>query len=145
MQFDEVFDLLPDTIRTVAQLIGLPLTLRLVETLGGTTFPVSKNKTRMGQIRFEALAEVVGVEAADALTRHFGGDMLSIAKCDVALRELRDRQIREEFDLITDEHPALYAVVQLARKNRITDRQIWRILKHADKGGAADTQQSSLF
>lgn len=143
MQFDEVFDLLPDTIRTVAQLIGLPLTLRLVETLGGTTFPVSKNKTRMGQIRFEALAEVVGVEAAEALTRHFGGDVLSIAKCDVALRELRDRKIRAEFDAMTHEHSALYAVVLLARKNRITDRHVWRILKQSNK--LWSVTQHSLF
>ena len=91
MQLEQVAGLLPETIQQIAGLIGLPRTLELVAALGGTTFPVPKNQRRLGQVRYEALAEVIGVDGADALTRHFGGEILSIPKCEAALRELRDR------------------------------------------------------
>ena len=105
----------------------------LVAALGGTTFPVPKNQRRLGQVRYEALAEVIGVDGADALTRHFGGEILSIPKCEAALRELRDRAVRAEFDTITRDHPAVHAVTQLARKYRLTDRHIWRLLNRVDR------------
>lgn len=133
MQLEQVAGLLPETIQQIAALIGLPRTLELVAALGGTTFPVPKNQRRLGQIRYEALAEVIGVDGADALTRHFGGEILSIPKCEAALRELRDRAVRAEFDAITREHPAVHAVMLLARKYRLTDRHIWRLLNRVDR------------
>ena len=49
------------------------------------------------------------------------------------LRELRDRAVRAEFDTITRDHPAVHAVTQLARKYRLTDRHIWRLLNRVDR------------
>lgn len=143
MKLEQVEYLLPEMARLIATLIGLPRTLSLIEAWGGTTFPVSKNKRRDGQIRYDALAEVVGVEAADILTRHFGGEVLAIPRCAAAMREVRDRMIRAEFDVMTREHAALFAANQLARKYQMTERNVWLVLKKADQ--LADSTQPALF
>ncbi len=144
MKFDDVQHLLPESARLLVDLIGLRYTMKLVEALGGTTFPVALRKSRQGEIRYEMLAEVVGVDAANILTRHFGGDMLYIPLCKVALRELFYRDVRAEFDTITREFSAIHAVASLASKHRMSDRQIWRVLKKQDDNGFY-ISQGSLF
>lgn len=141
MKFDDVQHLLPESARLLVSLIGLRNTVKLVETLGGTSFPVALRKNRQGEIRYEMLAEVVGVDAANILTRHFGNDMLYIPLCKTALRELFYREVRAEFDRITQEFSALHAVATLASKYRMSDRQIWRVLKKQDDAGNAPEQQ----
>lgn len=143
MKLEDVQHLLPEMAQLIADLIGLPKALKLIEAWGGTTFPISKNKRREGQIRYEALAEVVGVDAANMLTRHFGGEVLSIPRCAVAMREVRDRMIRAEFDQETREHPAVHAVNQLARRYQMTERNVWMVLKKADQ--VSETRQVELF
>lgn len=140
---DGVRHLLPEMAQLIAELIGLPAALRLIDAWGGTTFPVSKNKRRGGQIRFDALAEVVGVDAAGILTRHFGGEVLAIPRCTTALREVRDRTLRAEFDALTRDLPAIHAVSQLARRYQMTERWVWVVLKQTDQ--VNETRQSSLF
>ncbi|MCG8993238.1 DNA transposition protein [Laribacter hongkongensis] len=143
MKLESVQHLLPEMAKLIAELIGLPKALKLIEAWGGTTFPVSKNKRREGQIRYEALAEVVGVDAANILTCHFGGEVLSIPRCAVAMREIRDRMIRAEFDQATCDMPAVHAVNQLARRYQMTERNVWMVLKKADALG--ETRQEALF
>ncbi|WP_293766629.1 Mor transcription activator family protein [uncultured Aquitalea sp.] len=143
MKLEDVQHLLPEMAQLIADLIGLPKALKLIEAWGGTTFPISKNKRRDGQIRYEALAEVVGVDAANVLTRHFGGEVLSIPRCAVAMREVRDRMMRSEFDKETREHPASHAVNLLARRYQMTERNVWMVLKKADQ--VSETRQEVLF
>ena len=142
MNFTDVEDELPDFVRLLVRLIGMPKTVMLIEQLGGTTFPVAKRLSRQGEVRYQLLAEVVGVEAADRLTEHFGGEPLYIPTCAKAVRLARDRRIRADFDTITREHSSLYAVVKLVQRNKLSDRQIWRILKQEDP---PSTCQVSLF
>lgn len=144
MNFDGVEHLLPDVVKTIVKLIGLPTTVRLVEQLGGTTFPVALRRSRLGEIRYEALAEIVGPEAADQLTGHFGGDVLYIPRCVKAIRELMYRSIRSEFDMLTREHTANHAVTRLALRYRMADRHVWRILKRAD-ASECNVPQAELF
>ncbi|WP_460536628.1 Mor transcription activator family protein [Chitinimonas naiadis] len=92
---------LPDTIRDMAEIIGLPTVLRLVEAYGGITFPVSKGRSRLGEIRHGALVDVVGEVAANQLAYHYGGEELYIPQCTAALRVLRHRRIRSEFGRLT--------------------------------------------
>jgi len=142
VNFTDVEDELPDFVRLLVRLIGMPKTVMLIEQLGGTTFPVAKRLSRQGEVRYQLLAEVVGVEAADRLTEHFGGEPLYIPTCAKAVRLARDRRIRADFDTITREHSSLYAVVKLVQRNKLSDRQIWRILKQEDP---PSTCQVSLF
>lgn len=143
MNLDNVQHLLPESARLFVSLIGLPKALLLIQTWGGTTFPVSKNQTRSGHVRYEVLAEVLGVEAADIITRHFGGEVLSIPLCKAAMQELRNRTIRSEFDAITRQHAANHAVTQLARQYHMTERNVWRLLKQPDT--AEGSCQAALF
>lgn len=144
MKLEAVQHLLPEIVQLIASLIGLPRALKLIEAWGGTTFPFSKNQRRQGQIRYEALAEVVGVDAADILTQHFGGEVLAIPRCSAALRAMRNQQIRDSFDTLTRHHPASHVVHQLARQYQITERQVWSILKTATDQAPAE-QQGLLF
>lgn len=132
MKLDDVRGLLPDIIQTIARLIGMPNTIKLVEQLGGTTLPISKNKNRLGEIRYAMLAEVIGVPAADLITSHFGGIPLYIANCEVALRRLRDLEIVATFDGLSREIGSNAAVAQLAREYKLSDRRVWEILKNTD-------------
>lgn len=145
MDFTNVEHLLPDAIQVLIRLIGLPAAVRLVEQLGGTTFPVALRKSRLGEIRYEALSEVVGSEAADAITKHYGGDCLYIPRCVAALRELMHREIRAEFDAMTHEHSAIHAVTRLAVQYRMSDRHVWRILKRPDANAQSPPKQDDLF
>lgn len=122
-------DTLPATARELAQLIGLQKALRLVETLGGTTFPVPKRETKLGELRFNVLADVVGVEAADAMVRRFSGTDLYIPRCAEALRNARDAAICAEYDRLIQTMSGNEAVQRLARTHRLSDRHIFNILK----------------
>lgn len=141
---------LPETAQKLVALIGLPKTARLIDQLGGTTFPVSKNTTKMGQLRYELLAEAVGVDAADILTQEFGGVMLYIPNCSAAIRAARNRAIHEAFDRMTATAPGeskpLYssneAVFNLARSYQLSDRRIWAILKELPE---SNDRQMGMF
>ncbi|ADP87634.1 Mor transcription activator domain protein [Nitratidesulfovibrio vulgaris RCH1] len=120
---------LPAAAREIAALVGLPKTLQLVERLGGTTFPVPKRATKVGELRYFMLADVVGVEAADLLCRHYGGTNLYVPRCAEALRKARDAEIVATFDRETKEKSASAVVAELALRYRLSDRRIWLILK----------------
>ncbi|MDP3427014.1 MAG: Mor transcription activator family protein [Humidesulfovibrio sp.] len=120
---------LPATARDMAQVIGLRKTLRLVETLGGTTFPVPKRETRLGELRFNVLAEVVGVEAAEVLVRRYGSTDLYIPRCADALRHARDAGIIREYEQLIGTMSGNEAVQRLARSHSLSDRRIFDILK----------------
>jgi len=120
---------LPATARDMAQAIGLRKALRLVEVLGGTTFPVPKRETKLGEMRFAVLAGVVGVDAAEVLVRRYGSTDLYIPRCADALRRVRDTAICREYDRLIQTMSGNQAVQRLARANSLCDRRIFDILK----------------
>ncbi len=120
---------LPAVAQELAEAVGLPKALRLVETLGGTTFPVPKRETKQGELRFAVLSDVVGVEAAEVLVRRYGSTDLYIPKCAEAMRRLRDAAICREYDTLIQSTSGNEAVQRLARSHRLSDRQIFNILK----------------
>lgn len=139
-----VAHVLPENAQLLVRLIGVQKTLQLVERYGGQTFPISKNKTFAGNIRYQAIAEEVGIPAADILTKHFGGESLYIPNCKDAIRETRNRMIRAEFDKHSNEIGVNATVANLATSFGLSDRMIWRILKEVDKT-TSNLLQISLF
>ena len=132
-ELDSVTHLLPDSVKEMIDLIGMPKTLILIDRLGGTTWPFSKNTSKLGRLRYDVIAELVGVEAADKLTQRFGGDVFAIPKCEFAVRELRNRNLRNQFDaLVSQGLGSNQAVSILAKQFALTDRHVWRILGRAD-------------
>ncbi len=138
----EAYHLLPESVKTCIGLIGLTKSVRLIHAWGGTTFPVGKNKRKGGQIRFAALAEVVGVEAAEILTRHYSGEVIAIPRCWRAMLALRNQKMRAEFDDITATETAIHAVSTLARRYEMTERRVWEILNQID---LPESRQETLF
>jgi hypothetical protein len=60
--------LLPEQARQIAALIGIQPALKLVERLGGTTFPGAKRANAAGPLRHPG--GLVGIKAAEKLTAH---------------------------------------------------------------------------
>lgn len=135
-------DHLPANARLLAEIIGLPDALRLIERLGGLTLVFSKGVRRDGQSRFAAVAEIIGEVQATLLADRLGGAPYSIPRCTKAIRAARDDQMRAEFDRITRLSSARAAVEQLARANHMTDRHVWRVLNSAGSGATAGGQDS---
>ena len=130
MKLEQVRAMLPEQVRDIAELIGLPDALRLVEQLGGTTWEFAKGRNRSGQIRIAALGDLLGEETAARLTSHLGGEKIYIPKCDAALRRLRDLEINGQFEQAVREGVSANTVVnELARAYKLSDRRVWDILK----------------
>lgn len=145
MDLSEVKNLLPALVQAIVRAIGVSAALKLVEQLGGSTFPVPLRKNAAGEARYQILVEAVGEDAATQLVKVLGGQEIYVPLCSAALREVRDRQIRTDFDDITREHSALHAVATLAVRYRISDRQVWRILNQTDRDGPSKESQATLF
>jgi Mor family transcriptional regulator len=121
---------LPASVAELVDLLGLQTAMKLVRGLGGTTFPVPKRQTPLGQRRYEMLADVVGTEAADALVGCYGGGELYVPRCAAALQAARDAEINEYFVTETNKGRSSAEVVfHLARRYKLSDRRVWHILK----------------
>lgn len=137
--------LLPDNVLQIIQIIGIDAAFELVRKYGGTVFPIGKNATKHGKVLHAALAEVVGEEKAQRLSLAFATQRgIYIPKCQKALLEMRDKQIRQDFDSLTmyqnPKMPAYLAVRNLALQYNLSERHVWHLLKHIDEAEQNDVQ-----
>ncbi|MDR1946453.1 MAG: DNA transposition protein [Desulfovibrio sp.] len=146
--------LLPDQARELADIIGIDKTLALVTKLGGTTFPVAHRRNKIGELRYQLLADVVGDAAADKLTARYGGTKLYIPNCKDALRRVRNMVIVREFDARRAQGETGRDIVfDFAVRYRLADRVLWDIVNKttADEwdapacGRKTQLQQCRLF
>ncbi|MOA08775.1 Mor transcription activator family protein [compost metagenome] len=139
MNLDQVKGLLPKQLLEISEAIGLPAAQRLVEELGGTTWPVAKGVRRLGIIRHEALKEVVGETAANIMAARWANVPLYIPKCDAALRRVRDLEINAQYvQGVREGISANTLVAELARTYKLSDRRIWEILKQPSPEAMGD-------
>ncbi|MBH2032412.1 MAG: hypothetical protein I8H73_06130 [Pseudomonadales bacterium] len=139
MKIDQVKELLPTQLLEIAEAIGLPATQRLVDELGGTTWPVAKGVRRLGIIRHAALVDVVGEQAAEIMASRWADVRLYIPKCDAALRCMRDHEINSQFEQGVREGISANTLVnELARSYKLSDRRIWEILKQPSGEASGD-------
>ena len=144
MNLEDLKALLPESILEIAEIIGYPATLKLVEALGGVSFPFSKGVSVLGKARVDMLIQAVGQEAADKLMAHFGGEDLFIPRCAVAFREARNQRfIAELNDLRSTGTSVLMALSMLCPRYGFTDRFAWDLLNK--RNGAQSVKQDSLF
>jgi hypothetical protein len=113
-----VADDLPESLRDLAELIGIEAVVALCSTFGGTGLHVPAKPARAG-----ALTRALGLLPATLLCRRHGGEKLYVPMLDRALRRYRHRAIREAYDL------GDISVKQLARRFGLSDRQVNSILK----------------
>jgi len=128
----ESFDqsLIPASLQPIVDRIGLDAALKLVKAYGGVRLYVPK-KVDVDH----PLAALIGYPAAKALAAEFGGQPhFDIPKCEAALREHRNRQIRQD-------RAMGHSIRELALKYRLTEKQIGSILAEAVR----DERQIELF
>jgi hypothetical protein len=117
--------LLPGILREIAELVGIPDTLKLVSHYGGMRLYVPKHLPDE-----HVLIDIVGIDAAIKLSERFGGmDHFDIPKAQAVSIALRNSKIREEYP--SSSHR------KLALKYGLTERQVRKILS-----GQAENERS---
>ena len=139
---------LPQSAVDLVNLIGLPAALRLVKTWPGHPFPVPKgeNNNPEGAARFTTLVEVVGLENSRILVRVYGGTILNIPRCKVAMTRALHRQIASDYDArlkAGEPHSAIISTLALA--HFFTTRWVEIILKSTDTTEPSESIQADLF
>lgn len=107
---------LPESLVEVRDVIGMDNALKLVTNCGGTRIFVPKRITAQHR-----LANLLGLKAARELSRHFGGESISVVRGAQALRVLRDKEILTRYSKGA-------RVAELARYFSLTERRIYTIL-----------------
>ncbi|MDO8933549.1 MAG: Mor transcription activator family protein [Rhodocyclaceae bacterium] len=144
-------DHLPRTARDLVELLGLPATLRLVESYGGKTIDVAKGKRARGIAQILEISERIGAIAAQKLAGRYGGAPLPVPSCKRAVLAMRDAALQARFDELTGAgRSARSTVAMLVDEFGIGDSAIWRALKRpagaaAVLAKAVDSQQTDLF
>lgn len=120
---------LPPQIRVLVQVIGLRATLALLQARGGTpyTVPIDGGRSRV-------LCEIIGAHAAEKLSARFKQRTLSLPKLDKAVKQIRDRRIRQD-------HAQGVSLSELAFRYRLTTRHISNIVQQQRE----DHRQAELF
>jgi len=109
-------DLLPESLRDIADVIGMAATLNLVKAYGGVRLWVPVKLTPD-----HALVHAIGLQAARKLVEYCALEELWIPKAAAALRAVRDQTIRER-------RADGEQVARLALEYGLTDRRVWEIL-----------------
>jgi Mor family transcriptional regulator len=123
--------LLPDSVREMADHLGLRNTLLIVKRLGGASHDIPKGDTSIGRVRERWLKEILGDEAAEALVYHYGGcDGVYIPKCQVLFSAIQDVAMQERFDELSGEGLSARSIVpMLVVEFGLSDKTVWKALK----------------
>ena len=121
MNLEQVKELLPARILEIAKAIGLPATQRLVEKLGGTTWTPAQGVRQLGVVRNEALADIIGNDAARILAERWANVPIYVPRCEAALQRLRDLEINAQFEQgVREGVGAKTLVAELARSYQLS-------------------------
>jgi hypothetical protein len=112
---------LPGMVRDFARIAGLESAIACVNAFRGMqiTIPKGEDNNTAGRV-----AEVMGKDAALAICKEYGGEVLGIPRCHALRSEMRARAIRSAFDAGED-------VNTLARRFDMTYRAIEQIINRA--------------
>lgn len=120
---------LPPLLAEIAEVIGLPLALKLAAECGGTYVYIS-TRPRADN----AAARVIGLEAMRKLGKHFGAGLIEMPVATSVHRSRRNALIRRSAKLGLSQS-------QLARRYNLTVRHIRRICSP----GSDDERQLDMF
>ncbi|WP_241768582.1 Mor transcription activator family protein [Mannheimia haemolytica] len=91
-EFESVEHYLPETVKEIVGVIGLPATEKLIKAFGGFSFQFSN-----GKVYFNKLKEVLGQDDAVKLQAYMGACEVYLPRCETALRMLRNQQIYADY------------------------------------------------
>jgi hypothetical protein len=121
---------LPQSVRDIADLLGLAAALLLVKRYGGTYLKVPVGQ-QDGKVKGDLIA-LLGEEKALIFIRHYAGERVAIARCESSFRNTRAIEIITKYGSGT-------SAAKLALEYGMTERNIRNILKRIPEGmeGAA--------
>lgn len=133
-----ISSLLPAVAAEIAEIIGIGPALDLFNAYGGTEAYLYKSIPPLGSIgatRFAELAAVIGEANVLRLGNTYNdeGGHMYIPRCLVAINALKQRQIVAEFDALIKTHSTRDAANKLARRYRLSNRQIEKIVNGEQK------------
>ncbi len=128
MAIENMTHLLPPIIIEIMEIIGLADTLKIIKTIGGTSFKFSVGVKDCP--RYRILCEAIGEEQTIKLLERFRGSDEYIPRCETALRAVRYEQFKHEVLKLTQlERKSLrMALLELCPKYDITERTGWKII-----------------
>lgn len=122
--------LTPFMVRDMADRLGWPATIELVKRFGGTTLTIPMRATSAGQARYGRLVSLLGRELASALCSAYPATDLYIPNCSRAAADERDAALNRDRNELAKQHFSEREIVStLALRYKLSDRQVWRILK----------------
>ena len=118
---------LPETVRDIADVIGIEGACTLVDAFGGgeVHFPSRKNPEAPV---FQELVDVIGEDAARLLLQRYEGEPVYIARCASFWREVRNMNIVAEYDKLTASMSGRKATLLLVRLFGVSNRSIEKIV-----------------
>lgn len=92
--------ILPALVRDIVRVAGLPAAIAIVNAFRGIeiSIPKGEGNNTAGNVAFNRLADACGRDAALAICKEYGGEVLGIPRCHTLRSEMRNRAIRRAFD-----------------------------------------------
>lgn len=122
--FAAYLDALPASARHMVDVMGVPDALAVIRAYGGLVIYVPKSACRERSL--PPGADAVSDEQLAKLCQYYGGGMLSVPKCETAMRLLRDA-------LILAHKRAGKTLNELAAEHRMTNRGICKVLRRIER------------
>ena len=125
-------DCLPESVQSIADVIGLADTEKLVRVIGGTRFKFGKGKQETARLKL--LQQTIGEQQTEKLLAVFGGDVMYIPRCQLALQRLRNQRFRTDYVALTDDGKTskAMALLQLCPQYGISQRTADAILQERE-------------
>ncbi len=121
---------LPRNVRHIADRIGLPAALRLVEHFGGLTLRLPVGAREPGRAMLAELARILGEEAARTLAAAYADCPLYVPNCKPALLRARNAALLADRQTLTRQGLSERQIVQcLALRYGLSERSVWDIYK----------------
>lgn len=119
---------LPNSLTVVVSLIGLKLTLALVEEFGGQRLIFPKSANGQGAATFAGFAQVVGVEATQMLGSYFGAEVFKVPLCTRLFVVIRSTSMKRDFDELLKVMSSSKAMNEIVRKYRLSWQHVFVIV-----------------
>lgn len=116
-------DNLPQSIRDIVDVVGLPAAIGLVNEYGG--LPDLKVPLKQEGRTWSRLVAAMGVDAAARFVERYAGERLPVPMCKEALRHERNRAVNADYDEMVKAGNVDMAV--LVRRYNLTTRQLRNI------------------
>lgn len=122
----------PESVRDLAQCIGLRATIRLLNMFGGISIAIPKSAETAKNGILRDVRECIGDVLFEKLTKIYGGMPVYLSMLTRHHSKRRNRAIRQRFDKLTATMSAGSSVDTISNDFSLSSRQIWRILKQSD-------------